>query len=186
MSEKNIALLKETLSIMNRGYYYSDEAKVTLQLTKAQMQQAYVILPDEIQQMGNSKIRRTIYNQGRCSIECLKMDSLSAARRQYKDYMQTFTHSDKPVLVLNFASPLKPGGGVWTGAKSQEQDLCHKSSLLLSLESESAKGFYNYHHNLRTYLASDAMIISPQVEIIRDENDELLKNMTDTVAVLMF
>ena len=184
MSEKNIALLKETLSIMNRGYYYSDEAKVTLQLTKAQMQQAYVILPDEIQQMGKSKIRRTIYNQGRCSIECLKMDSLSAARRQYKDYMQTFTHSDKPVLVLNFASPLKPGGGVWTGAKSQEQDLCHKSSLLLSLESDPSKKFYNYHHNLRTYLASDAMIISPQVEIIRDENDELLKNMTDTVAVL--
>ena len=66
MSEKNIALLKETLSIMNRGYYYSDEAKVTLQLTKAQMQQAHVILPDEIQQMGNSHYLSPIFDWGKC------------------------------------------------------------------------------------------------------------------------
>ena len=86
----------------------------------------------------------------------------------------------KPVLVLNLANPVNPGGGVRRGARAQEEDLCRKSSLLLSLESKNAARYYEYNRNLNTYLGSDAIIFTPQVEIIRDEHGNLLD---DTVIV---
>ena len=49
-----------------------------------------------------------------------------------------FSKKSKPILVLNLANPVNPGGGVRRGSKAQEEDLCRKSSLLLSLESSAA------------------------------------------------
>lgn len=60
------------------------------------------------------------------------------------------------------------------GATAQEEDLCRKSSLLLSLESPDAAAYYNYNKSLRTYMGSDAVMITPQVEIIKDERGNLL------------
>lgn len=81
---------------------------------------------------------------------------------------------------MNLANPVNPGGGVKRGARAQEEDLCRSSSLLLSLESKAASNYYNYNSSLDTYMGSDALMITPQVEIIRDENGELLD---DTVIV---
>ena len=75
------------------------------------------------------------------------------------------------VLVLNFANPFNPGGGVRRGAKAQEEDLRRKSSLLLSLESDSDKAYYNYHRELHSPYSSDAIILSPKVQIIKDANN---------------
>lgn len=43
-------------------------------------------------------------------------------------------------LVLNMASARNPGGGVHKGSRAQEEDLCRRSNLLLSLYSFSNKG----------------------------------------------
>lgn len=43
-------------------------------------------------------------------------------------------------LVLNMASARNPGGGVHKGSRAQEEDLCRRSNLLLSLYSFSYKG----------------------------------------------
>ncbi|MBQ5795100.1 MAG: DUF2263 domain-containing protein, partial [Kiritimatiellae bacterium] len=43
------------------------------------------------------------------------------------------------------------------GAKAQEEDLCRKSSLLLSLESKTAEAYYNYNRSLNTCMGSDAL-----------------------------
>ena len=51
----------------------------------------------------------------------------------------------RPVLVLNLANPVNPGGGVRRGATAQEEDLCRISSLLVSLESMKAKTYYDYN-----------------------------------------
>ncbi|KAH7384170.1 hypothetical protein DE146DRAFT_668018 [Phaeosphaeria sp. MPI-PUGE-AT-0046c] len=71
-------------------------------------------------------------------IRIITTDTLTAA------HMLTFpTHYDpsssKPpkkspnICILNMASPLRPGGGVLTGATSQEEFLCARTTLLPSL-----------------------------------------------------
>ena len=84
------------------------------------------------------------------------------------------------MLVLNLANPVHPGGGVRNGARAQEEDLCRKSTLLISLEDKSAQQYYKYNNSLHTYMGSDAIIITPKVEILRDENGDWLE---DSVVV---
>lgn len=66
------------------------------------------------------------------TIKVVTTDSLTAA--------QTPTRSLKPskkapnVCILNMASPLRPGGGVYAGATSQEEFLCARTTLLPSLK----------------------------------------------------
>ena len=53
----------------------------------------------------------------------------------------------------------------------------------LSLESHKAASYYQYNKSLHTYMGSDAVMITPQVEIIKDENGDLLPE-TVIVAVM--
>ena len=86
--------------------------------------------------------------------------------------------SDKHVLVLNLANAVHPGGGVRKGSHAQEEDLCRKSSLLVSLESKAARRFYDYNWSIHTFMGSDAAIVTPEVEIIRDIDGSLLQEST--------
>ena len=99
------------------------------------------------------------------------MDSFSLAL----SYDIGFEDEDR-ILVLNLANPVNPGGGVRKGAKAQEEDLCRKSSLLVSLEGKNALTYYEYNRSLHTYMGSDAIIIHPHVEVFKDENGELLED----------
>ena len=62
-----------------------------------------------------------------------------------------FLHKNdvQEILVLNLANPVNPGGGARRGARAQEEDLCRKSSLLLSLEDVSAKSYYCFRNGYR-------------------------------------
>lgn len=95
-------------------------------------------------------------------------------------------HSGKdsmPVLVLNFANSVHPGGGVRHGAKAQEEDLCRNSTLLWSLESEVAESYYEYNKKLETQMGSDALIFTPKVEVFRDDKGAFLRD-SKIVSVL--
>jgi uncharacterized protein (TIGR02452 family) len=61
-------------------------------------------------------------------------DTLIVAR----DMLSEVEHktSSPNVAILNMASPLRPGGGVLTGANSQEESLCSRTTLLPSLREE--------------------------------------------------
>ena len=183
MRDKNIEMLQDTLQILNDGSYTVNGKKVSLKLTNEQMQTTHVLLPENVKDIGQRTDFDQVFVLGRCGYGCVNMDSFSVAIRQYQHYGYTFNKDSKPVLVLNFANPVNPGGGVRRGARAQEEDLCRKSSLLLSLESEHAEQYYQYNRGLHTYMGSDAMIFTPQVEIIRDEQGNLLDE-TFVVAVL--
>ena len=180
MRNENIQMLDDTLQILNNGGYIKNGKKVSLKLSKKQMTECNVYLPENIKDISERKDFEHVHVMGRVGVGCENIDSFSMARGLY-EYSFLFSKEKNPnVLVLNLANPVNPGGGVRRGAKAQEEDLCRKSSLLLSLESDYATRYYKYNQSLNTYMGSDAIILTPNVEIIKDENGELLD---ETVVV---
>ncbi len=179
-----ITILQETLHILETGAYDAGGKTVSLKLSRAQAEEAEVYLPDDVKRIFNAKDFEHVHMMGRCGYGCENADAFALARKRTERFSYELKQiGAKPVLVLNLANPVNPGGGVRRGAKSQEEDLCRRSSLLLSLEGPKAKAYYQYNRSLGTYMGSHALMIHPQVEIIRDENDLLLPE-TVTVAVM--
>ena len=181
----NILILKQTLKILEKKKYKKNKTKVCLKLSHKEMKSAKVILPHELKviEAENNSRNIPIILGGKCRFDVINEDSLSAALLIDKHFGALARNDDAGILVLNFANSINPGGGVRSGAKAQEEDLCRKSSLLYSLESREAEAFYDYNREVRSYLASDAMILSPKVEIIRDGEGNLLDE-TKIMAVL--
>ncbi|MBQ6563586.1 MAG: TIGR02452 family protein, partial [Clostridia bacterium] len=184
MSDKNITMLQETLEILEKGSYPFQGKTVSLKLSYAQREEAQVFLPPDVRRICQAKDFSHVYTMGRCGYGVENADSFALARKRIHQFSSLMKmRGTKPVLVLNLANPVSPGGGVRHGARAQEEDLCRKSSLLQSLESREAKVYYDYNRSLHSDLGSDAVMISPQVEIIRDENGDLLEE-TSVVAVM--
>lgn len=79
---------------------------------------------------------------------------------------------DSPVAVLNFASAKNPGGGFLGGSQAQEESLARCSALYASLM--RAEAFYRQHRASSSLLYSDAMILSPDCPVFRDDEGMLL------------
>ena len=74
------------------------------------------------------------------------------------------------VAVLNFANPHYPGGGVFQGAKAQEESLCRSSNLYPCLEGGKVfEEFYRYHQKKTDYDFSDRLIYTPGVTVFKDD-----------------
>ena len=174
MRVDNINMLNDTMAIMDRGYYEVNGKRVNLKLSKNERKEISVFLPKDVKRISDNKDFPHVHVMGRIGVGCVNMDSYSLAIKRYSDCAYMFSEKSKPILVLNLANPVNPGGGVRRGSKAQEEDLCRKSSLLLSLESLEASVYYKYNKSLNTYMGSDAVMITPQVEIIKDENGDLL------------
>ncbi|KAH6642191.1 hypothetical protein C7974DRAFT_385015 [Boeremia exigua] len=69
------------------------------------------------------------------TIRIVTTDSLTAAQMLASEQCKK---NKKPenVCILNMASPLRPGGGVLSGATSQEEFLCARTTLLPSLKED--------------------------------------------------
>lgn len=182
MKIENIHVIKDTLRILDDGKYYMNGHAVNLKLSHSERQEARVLLPDEVDAIRWKPLPQESFHKGECQISCENEDSFTAARRHAAN-LAAAGKTDARVLVLNFASPVAPGGNVRRGASAQEEDLCRCSSLLQSLESTAARPFYDYHIKQDSIMASEAMILSPNVEIIRDENGGFLADST-VVSVL--
>lgn len=163
--QRNIQILNDTLDIIDKGSYLKDDYEVPLNMTYEDMKQIQVFLPDDIEILSKSTINQP--NNHCCTYSCENIDALTLAR----DKCQTI---DDKILVLNLASATEPGGRSRKGASAQEENLCQRTSLLLSLESEEAKKYYEYNKALKTRMGSNAVMISPNVEVIKDTSFELL------------
>lgn len=78
--------------------------------------------------LGNTPPEDTKHDKAPEKDEDLGLNKLSTTDRESK---QTSGHS---VIVLNLASERSPGGGWQKGALAQEECLCYRSSLYLSLD----------------------------------------------------
>ena len=76
----------------------------------------------------------------------------------------------KKVCVLNFASAIKPGGGVVHGAGAQEECLCRCSTLYPLLNTaENKKAYYEPNKKLGDNLHTDDIIYTPDVVICKTD-----------------
>ena len=131
MRQDNISMLQDTLAILNRGYYTKNGRRIPCKLSREQMEEAVVFLPKDVEAVAGNKEFEHVTVLGRCGYACENMDSFSLARKRF-GMLPELDRKDR-ILVLNLANPVNPGGGVRKGTKAQEEDLCRKSSLFLSL-----------------------------------------------------
>ncbi|MCD8361398.1 MAG: TIGR02452 family protein [Lachnospiraceae bacterium] len=169
MRTNNIAIFEDTLTIARQGHYLYDGIEIPLQISAEQMTEVQAFSPERIPQLANEEDRagRPLGVHENIRTWVSGRDSYEAAIEMLKSVPAG--SNEKPgVLVLNFANPVHPGGGVTRGASAQEEDLCRRSTLYLSLTSRAAGEMYRYNAALKGYCASDFMLLSPYVEILKD------------------
>ncbi|KAF5846443.1 hypothetical protein GGP41_003843 [Bipolaris sorokiniana] len=70
------------------------------------------------------------------TIRIITTDTLTAAQLLSHPTSKPSTKKTSNTCILNMASPLRPGGGVYLGATSQEEFLCARTTLLPSLKEQ--------------------------------------------------
>lgn len=167
--EYNCKIAKENKEIIESDGYLNHEFVVDFDYEPEAHENVIVIRPEDhdlyVEKIKDEEERMYITNN--CRIKVVNASSFDVC-------------SD---LVLNFANARHPGGGYKTGADSQEEMLCRQSTLYSSLSSEKASEMYAYNFEHRHPMESDYMLLSPTVEVFRD-NEMNLQHETSTFAVL--
>ena len=74
------------------------------------------------------------------------------------------------VAALNFADALTPGGLIWEGETTQEEDLCRCSNLYPCISQDKVfDNYYGYNRSLENDIYSDRLIYSSDVLFFKDE-----------------
>ncbi|MCD8095375.1 MAG: TIGR02452 family protein [Ruminococcus sp.] len=176
--KKNINILDDTLNIMKNGCYSKNSREIRLHFASEKLRETQVFLPKDIESMRTTNELSVISDdnitQGiECYFGCENADALVLAQKEYQNLKKNGETVPR-VLVLNLASATQPGGQTRKGASAQEEDLCRRTSLLLSLESENAKKYYEYNNARKTRMGSDAIMLSPYVEVVKNADSETL------------
>ncbi|MCD7847797.1 MAG: TIGR02452 family protein [Oscillospiraceae bacterium] len=172
---ENIRILDDTISILEKGSYEKAGREIALRFSSESMREAKVYLPEDIEAVEKSAPVTETHEERDISriFSCENEDALVLAKRRYQEMKNSGDFSPK-VLVLNLASATEPGGHTRKGASAQEEDLCRRSSLLLSLESNNAKEYYDYNNSFKTHMGSNGIVMSHNVEVIKDSSSETL------------
>lgn len=154
--QRNIALFRETEQYIRDG---------NASLSAEDMSKAIFIDEDEVRDIVKNRPENIIPSEGKTFYNVIDSGTVGAV-------ISLQGHCHKDILFLNFASSKHPGGGVRGGARAQEETVCRQTTLLTSLESEAAAAYYKKHRKLNSNLATDAMLLSPRVQVLRNENYE--------------
>lgn len=159
-------LAEQTLRIVeDRGYVSAAGVRVDLSGAIANCFEA-------TQMYGAEDIVQLIAEQRGQSgaVHCTSLDVVNETT--LAGLVALLEEKDSPVAVLNFASAKNPGGGFLGGSQAQEESLARSSALYGSLT--RAETFYRRHRASSSLLYSDAMILSPQCPVFRDDDGALL------------
>ena len=170
---KNIDMIDETPEVLQRGSYSIGGEVIPLVLPQYVMKRVQVFLPSDVRRIRAVAAQSQKTLSEPCEFRCENMDAFDMAL----DRIRRSGLGDKDrVLVLNLANAFRPGGGVRSGARAQEESLCRRSTLLASLESTGASPYYRYNKEWADYLGSDGIIVTPDVEVFRASDGTLLKD----------
>jgi uncharacterized protein (TIGR02452 family) len=160
-------LAKRTVDIVERGSYVSASGRtVDIAATVSECRAGTTFhAPEDMK-----RLRREVLTQSAegfsTTFEVVNETTLAGIARLAS------SGNDK-VAALNFASAKNPGGGFLNGSQAQEESLARSSALHASLL--CAWEFYERHRSSSSLLYSDAMILSPECPIFRDDSGALLE-----------
>lgn len=162
-------IAQETVEILNQGFYQNQQQE-TIDIQK-ELQAAIKnsIHYSEInfsQVFSQLKKKQIKENQNQIQIEINNETTLNAANRLVNQ------EGFENVLCLNFASAKNPGGGFLNGSQAQEESLARATGLYPCISQMTEMYEKNRYHSSCLYL--DDMIYSPEVPVIRDDDDKLL------------
>ena len=110
-------------------------------------------------------------------VEVANIDCLKAAESLVKE------KGYERVCVLNMASFIRPGGGVTKGSKAQEEDLCRRTNLFMSIGQYHELGLpYGINIDKEHSYPLPAMfgaIYSPGVTVFREGSKDLYRYMEE-------
>ncbi len=153
--KRNVQIMEDTLDILKKGSYEKDGREINLRFSPEQMRKIQVFLPEDIETLRIEANKPDIRSSN-CIFSCENIDALVLAQRRYQELKEN-GEPEPRILVLNLASATRPGGRTRDGASAQEEDLCRRTSLLLSLESEEAKKYYDYNNARKTRMGLEGM-----------------------------
>lgn len=177
MKDDYIRMFQETSRIIANGQYKVGLKKIRLKLSESEIEEVVAFPPEQIQTLIDRQVHSRITRLTH------EVDLGVSIKDSYTAALDRARKSTHRVLVLNFANPVVPGGEVINGAMAQEEDLCRRSTLYKSITSTKASTMYQYNRQLNSDLASDYMLLSPNVEVFRDNKGALMEK-TRIVSVL--
>jgi uncharacterized protein (TIGR02452 family) len=159
-------LAKQTVEIVERGTYTSATGReIDIKSSVGQCLDATRLYqPDDLERLRQEALAKPACRAA-TAVEVVNETTLSGITRLH-------AAASAPVAVLNFASAKNPGGGFLSGSQAQEESLARSSALHASLL--RAWDFYEQHRNSPSLLYSDAMILSPDCPVFRDDHGNLL------------
>jgi uncharacterized protein (TIGR02452 family) len=165
----NIA--QETIEILNQGFYQNQQQEtINIQENlQAAIKNSIHYSENDFSKVFSQLRKKQVkenQNQVEIKFEINNETTLNAANRLVNQ--QGF---DK-ILCLNFASAKNPGGGFLNGSQAQEESLARATGLYPCIAQMTQMYKENRYYGSCLYL--DDMIYSPQVPVIRDDDDNLL------------
>lgn len=153
---------KETLKILDRGWYYVNEVQLDIaQEVYDSKKNTKLYSPYELAQVAeNISIDEKHETIIRVVNETTMEGAVALDPENYK------------IGILNFASAKNPGGGFMGGSQAQEESLARSSSLFASIDQKQE--MYSFNKSRKTYVYSDYMIYSDNVVFFRNDDMELI------------
>lgn len=159
------ATARETLQIMEQGYYQWDGTKIDIQSDmNASIRASFLITPEQ----GAALLEK--YNKtDSTKIREERVENLSTV-----DAIRKIAKEGKEQIgVLNFASAKNPGGGFINGAMAQEESLAASSTLYRTLLAHEE--YYQKNRAQSSMMYTDHAIYSPDVTFFRDGSFQLVE-----------
>lgn len=158
-------LARQTVEIVERGCYQTDNGRAVdiAQSVSACLDATQFFPPEELERIRQEVLARPAEGHA-TRLEVANETTLAGIAR-------VLAEGTGRVAALNFASAKNPGGGFLNGSQAQEESLARSSALHASLL--RAWEFYERHRASPSLLYSDAMILSPDCPVFRNDDGRL-------------
>lgn len=158
------AIARETLRIMEQGYYEYEAKKIDIQSDMdASVHASSLITPEQ-----GAALLEKYAPDGSAGSPAQRVENLSTVDAIRKLAGEGREH----IGVLNFASAKNPGGGFINGAMAQEESLAASSTLYRTLTAHEE--YYQTNRSQTSMMYTDHAIYSPDVVFFRDGRFQLV------------